>query len=181
MRYVAKPSDQSALCEPALSSLRGWLLALLIWVREALELLPPEAQRWPMLRDVLRLTKARISHDLRESVHLLGRVLFLHAMTRMDLSRSRIMQRTIQRRATGLIPMRRVMRVLAGMNLGSLEERAERLANALDNLEPLIARMLKHLQALWRCPRAPALIATPAPTPRMARIAPLPPALADTS
>ncbi|MGD9981648.1 MAG: hypothetical protein AB7H66_05530 [Hyphomonadaceae bacterium] len=188
MRYVARPRDRTALCEPVAASLKGWLHLLIAWFCDVLEAIPPAARRLPWVRDFIAAQKARIARDLRLSVRDLGNMLIIHTHPRMNFARKRIFQRCYPGAAGrglrfGRVPYgkRLATRMLAGMNRGPLRQRAERLAAALDNLEPLIARMLVRWRKLWRFARAPALILTsaePAPLPRSPVGAPAP---ADTS
>ncbi|MGD9966904.1 MAG: hypothetical protein AB7T59_10310 [Hyphomonadaceae bacterium] len=165
MRYVARAPDQTALCEPVAASLQRWLVLLIAWFCDVLEAIPPAARRSPFVRAAIAAAKARIARDLRMSVRALGHMLIIHTLARMNFASRRTRQRLFPggagrglRVAHRYCTTRLLARTLSGMHEGSLRQRAERLAAALDNLEPLIARMLKRWRVLWRHVRAPALI-----------------------
>lgn len=165
MRYVAPLSDNTALCERPVASLKGWLIEIMLWFCEVLDAAAPYTRRWPVVAAFLRAAKAQIARDLRFGVHTLGRALILHGIARMNFARPRIRHASFPGQPIR-VPIRRLIRVLRGMNSGPLRQRAERLARAIDNLEPLIARTLKHMRAIWRCPRAEAIVATPETNPQ---------------
>jgi hypothetical protein len=178
------PSDAIA------ASLRGWLVLLMAWFCEVLDRLPPEVLNHPLFREARAIGKARLAADLRCAVRDLGHHLILHAGPRVRLARWRQRARLyINATPAGLRSAKRLGRVtrlftrpaLAGFNSGTLRQRAERLATALANLEPLIARVAKRMEAIWRYQRAPALILTASRDACVSRAEPLAPACADTS
>ncbi len=156
MHFTPKPTDQSALCAPALATLRAWVIGLLAWFCDLLDTLPPALTRAAPVRAFVSARKAGIARDLRASVRHLGHALIILGTARMDFALRRRVQRSYPGAKRSRCSERHLTSALAGMNAGTLRQRAHRLAAALADLEPLIARTLKLMRAIWRDVRLPA-------------------------
>lgn len=89
MHFITKPSDQSALCAPTLAALRGWVVALLAWFCDVLDLLPPALTRTAPVRMFIFAAKTGIARDLRASVRHLGHALIILGVARMTFTQRR--------------------------------------------------------------------------------------------
>ncbi len=188
MRYVARPQVQTEGLARSAASQNAWLLQILFWFCDVLDLLPPALRQIPLVRDFIATSKAQIARDLRRAVRHLTHILFLSGIVRMNFTQARIRDRRFPgapaqglRSGRGSGCMRVFRRVLAGMNAGSLRQRAARLAAAINNLGSLSDRMLKRMRRIWRIIRGAALILATPETPHVAGAAAPTPALADTS
>lgn len=188
MRYVAKEQDDVPHCAPAVAALKSWLLEVLVWFVDVLDVLPPSARAHPWVRNCIAAAKANISRDLRHSVRHFTGILITLGCAEMDFAEKRRRDRSypghtarglrLAKRSSCVRPLRRI---LAGMNEGPLRQRAAKLAAAIDNLDLHLARMLKRMRLVWRLIRPCALIlATPVAS-RIASGTARAPAHADTS
>lgn len=159
MRLAAPPIINTDIHHQRAAEAARWLVALLTWITGALDRYAPLIARIPLLREAAAAGRLAATRSLRRAVRDLRIVVTNLAFARMTLH--------LYRRAETLRPgdKRRVARarfrlyhhatggLLTGIHRGSLRQRAERLARTLANLEPLIARTLKRLIAMWRWQR----------------------------
>lgn len=166
MRFVAQPQINTQPFAAVAASIGGWLSALLIWIFEVYESLPPQVRQAPLIRAALQWAKARVAADLRRTARCVRLLIVAHAFARMRLTARPPRLGHPPSTACGVRRARRahysvrrfVGGTLSGLHHGSLRERAETLQRALANLPALIERVLKRMYAMWRTRGEPALI-----------------------
>jgi len=160
MRIVAQPHINLEPLEACRASNVSWLAALLVWFADVLERYAPQIARRLPLHEAAAISKRSVRRDLRHSVHELRALVVTSAIARMRFTHRRG-QKLYPGQTRGHAVRARVERlfrnatahILRDMHRGSLRQRAERLAACFNDLEPLIARALKRLNAMLRTPR----------------------------
>lgn len=168
---------------------RGWLGGLMLWFCDVYDRLPAPAQRWRPLADAVAQIKARIVAELRRTARELRIVLIAGARWRACAPATRIHHKSYPgapraglRRSPRAFHFRRRVTalVLRGIHDGSPRQRAQRLAAIFDDLDALILRVARRLEAMWRCVAPNGLILTAA-CDAIASLCLSPAASADTS
>ncbi len=166
MRLVAQPQINTKPCEAVAASIGGWLSALLIWVVEVYDALPPSLRDTPPFRAAAQWAKARVTAGLRRSARILRPLIFVQAFARMKLTtRPAPMRRPLSNargvrraRCPHVIMRRFVGGVLTGLHEGTLRQRVTRMQRVLATLPRLVTRVLARLRAMWRTHPEAALI-----------------------
>lgn len=187
MRSVAQPQINLAPCEPVVASLRAWLVEWLAWFCDALDALPPWAQRCPFVGEAARAAKAQLAADLHVMSRVLRLWLIANALARLKFTARARRVRTHKRPGFRVARRRAHLRrrftggALTGIHDGTLRQRVARFKALYDNLEPLIQRTLKRLREMWRAEVGAALVLVAARDLCVSVAAPAPRAAADTS
>jgi hypothetical protein len=196
MRIAApSPTPDPAQFADFAASLRSWLVALLAWMVDVFDHIPKRGMvgaifAHPLVAAAIATARRQVARDLRRTVAGLRLLLIAHAYCRV----APIVQRraaTNQRpraappgfrlarpRAAALRQM--IGDTLKDVHCGSLRQRAERLRDMLDNLEPLIAKVAARMARLLHRRAGPALVLIAAQE-TLRQLARYQPAFANTS
>ncbi|MDX2274411.1 MAG: hypothetical protein NW206_03085 [Hyphomonadaceae bacterium] len=161
MRLAAHIIDTAPL-EAIRASLRGWLVEVLVWLSHVLAFTRAHAPGWA--DPAIAAAERELDAELRDAVRDLRRLLVVHAYARMPVSNEAAAKRTlrplsVKRRAENNSFLRQATATaLDHMHVGTLAERAERLRDALENLEPLIVETLAHMTRMHKSPRLPGVV-----------------------
>jgi hypothetical protein len=159
MRLVAPPNVNTEALEAYRASSARFLVTLLSRIGGVFEHFAPLLGRIPLLREAAADGKASAARSLRQCVRSLRHIVADLAFARMRLSPYRRIEtrrpggtRGHARRSRRRIRFNKscTASLFRDIHRGTLRQRAERLARLFANLEPLIARTLKRLSAMWR-------------------------------
>lgn len=177
-----------------IASLRVWLVGAMAWLLDVIAYAEAHATpRFPFKHLLTRLVArygAGLIADLRFLAIDLRHALFLSAFARLNLqsvNHRPALRRPAStpagfRRASNDPGLRRLMRpALTGLHVGTLRQRLARLQRILDNPEPWIARVLRHLKRILRAERPCILILIACAAAPLATAPAAPVAAADTS
>ena len=146
MRYAAPLKFDLTPYEAPAASLRDWLGHLTLWL---VRLFAPS-------KCASAKTKRETIADLRETAWEVRRILLMQAVARVTAHKGPVARSTHQ--PARALPNRSKLRALIGnalpdLNAGTLDERAARLQQILDNPEPYIARIVARLCRVCGCVR----------------------------
>lgn len=161
MRLVAPPVLDTTPLEALRVSLRAWLVDTLVWLVTALAPLRRNAPAW--LKQLIAAAERELDADLRATAQDLRRLLIAHAYARLALPApprgGKWRPLSVRRRAqTGAFIRKCTATALKRLHAGSLQQRAERLRDMLDNPEPLIAETCAHMRRMFLSPRLPGVL-----------------------
>jgi hypothetical protein len=172
-RHVAHPHIDPAPLEAFRASMRDWLVGVLAWLVDHLSAAPKSGLRGaiiahPLVAAAIAKARREVTADLRQSVRELRMLLIALAYARVaPIVHRRIATAPAHRGAPSGFRFSRhqsgVLRqvigdALKGVHEGSLCERAKRLRDLLDNLDPLIARVAARMARMLHTGRGPALV-----------------------
>ena len=172
---------------PDLAPYEAFAASLRVWLVDLLGALAKAGARSDTQRLVAQCTP-RIRTNLRTAAVDLHRVLFLKAFVRLNLRfGAKQTQRPanaphgfrLQRTPCGLRAL--LGSTLRELNAGSLQQRAERQREIIDNPEPLIARIVARLMRVIGRMRSSGLVLVTSPRELVEVMVVLAPSVADTS